>query len=108
MLRAREGDVLVFEADERGVVLRVSQPVNVFAEYEGDWAFSERVWREAALAFRRYAERRRSQPGGSGPRRILANFIVGAHALHLASALLMLDLRVYRASFPELEVLTPG
>lgn len=36
-LRAREGDTLVFEADERGVRVRLRQPEDVFAEYEGAW-----------------------------------------------------------------------
>lgn len=40
-LQAREGDILIFEADERGVSLRVSQPADVFAEYEGAWRESE-------------------------------------------------------------------
>ena len=41
-LRAREGDVLVFESDERGVVrLRVAQTADVFAEYEGAWREGE-------------------------------------------------------------------
>ncbi len=36
-LWVREGDILVFEADEQGVRRRVSQPAGVFAEYEGAW-----------------------------------------------------------------------
>ena len=71
-----------------------------------DWTLSEGVWRAAAIAFRGYAERRRSQPGDSGPRRILADFVIGAHALHSASALLTLDQGLYRAAFPKLQVLT--
>lgn len=71
-----------------------------------DWALSKEVWRAAALAYRGYAEHRRSQPGNSGPRRILADCIIGAHALLSASALLTLDRRIYRAAFPELEALT--
>lgn len=87
------------------------QAVDAFllrARIEVDWTMSERVWRVAAVAFRGYAERRRSQPGDPGPRRILADFVIGAHALYSASALLTLDQRIYRAAFPELEVLVPG
>ena len=72
-----------------------------------DWELGEDVWRVAALAYKGYAERRRGQPGDAGPRRILADFVIGAHASRRASALLTLDLRVYRAAFPELEVLVP-
>ncbi len=72
-----------------------------------DWTLSEAVWRAAATAFRGYAERRRAQPGDSGPRRILADFVIGAHALLSASALLTLDHGLYLAAFPKLEVSTP-
>lgn len=73
---------------------------------EVDWVIGEPVWRTAAAAFREYAVRRRKQPGGSGPRRILADFVIGAHAMHLASALLTLDRGLYRAAFPTLKILT--
>lgn len=77
------------------------------AEVRVDWVIGEDVWREAARAYRAYAERRRTQPEDHGPRKILADFIIGAHALLLASALLTFDRRIYRAAFPELEVLVP-
>lgn len=77
------------------------------AEVRVDWTLGEEVWREAARAYRGYAERRRAQSGDAGPRRILADFVVGAHALFFASTLLTFDRRVYRAAFPELEVVVP-
>jgi len=77
------------------------------AEVRVDWTLGEDVWREAARAYRGYAERRRAQPDGHGPRRILADFIVGAHALVHASALLTFDRRLYRAAFPGLRVIFP-
>ena len=49
---------------------------------------------------------RRKQQGDSGPRRILADFVIGAHAMHLASALLTLDRGLYRVAFPKLKILT--
>jgi predicted nucleic acid-binding protein len=72
-----------------------------------DWLLPEAVWRTAALAYRGYAERRRAQPPDSGPRRILADFLIGAHALHIGSTLLTLDMRTYRAAFPTLSVFAP-
>jgi predicted nucleic acid-binding protein len=73
---------------------------------EVDWVLDEPVWRTAAAAYREYAARRRKQPGDSGPRRILADFVIGAHAVHLASGLLTLDRDLYRTAFPKLKILT--
>ena len=73
-----------------------------------DWVMGEDVWREAARAYGGYAQRRRAQPDDRGPRRILADFVVGAHALLHASTLLTFDRRIYRVAFPHLRVLLPG
>jgi predicted nucleic acid-binding protein len=75
---------------------------------EVDWELDQAVWRTAATAFRDYAERRRRQGRDLGPRRILADFIIGAHAVHLATALLTFDQGIYRAAFPSLTVIVPG
>jgi predicted nucleic acid-binding protein len=69
------------------------------------WNLSEDIWRAAGRAFRQYVARRRRQRD-SGPRRILADFLIGAHALHHGFDLLTLDDRLYRAAFPRLAVLT--
>ena len=70
-----------------------------------DWALSEAVWRSAGRAFQSYAERRRKQRD-SGARRILADFLIGAHALAGGYRLLTLDKGLYRAAFPRLTVET--
>ena len=70
-----------------------------------EWELKERVCREAGNAYQKYAERRRKQ-GTNGPRRILADFLIGAHALVNGYKLLTLDGRLYRASFPKLRVET--
>lgn len=72
------------------------------------WHLDEAVWRLAALAYRGYAERRRAQPGDGGPRRILTDFVIGAHASLHANALLTSDVRVFRAAFPSLMIIRPG
>ncbi|MGH9356964.1 MAG: PIN domain-containing protein, partial [Terriglobia bacterium] len=69
-----------------------------------DWEIPETVWRAAGQAFRTYSSRRRKQ-GGSGPRRILADFVIGAHAMQKGCDLLTLDDRLYRAAFPSLRLL---
>ena len=45
----------------------------------GHWALGESVWRTAGRAFQGYAARRRKQRD-AGPRRILADFLIGVHA----------------------------
>jgi predicted nucleic acid-binding protein len=70
-----------------------------------DWDLDERIWRSAGRAFQSYADRRRKH-GESGPRRILADFLIGAHAHIRDYRLLSLDERLYRAAFPTLRVET--
>ena len=70
-----------------------------------DWDLDEPVWRSAGRAFQSYAERRRKQRD-SGTRRILADFLIGAHAQTRGYRLLTLDERLYRASFPTLTIET--
>jgi hypothetical protein len=68
-----------------------------------DWDLDETIWGTAGQAFQAYAARRRRH-GATGPRRILADFVIGAHALQKGHALLTLDDRLYRAAFPRLEI----
>jgi predicted nucleic acid-binding protein len=63
----------------------------------------EPVWRSAGRAFQSYAERLRKQRD-SGTRRILADFLIGAHALTRGYRLLTLDERLYQAAFPKLTI----
>ncbi|MBO1438386.1 type II toxin-antitoxin system VapC family toxin [Meiothermus sp. CFH 77666] len=55
-----------------------------------DWNITETSWLEAGEAFADYAHRRRKQTT-QAPRRILADFVIGAHALHQADRLLSTD-----------------
>jgi predicted nucleic acid-binding protein len=68
-----------------------------------DWDLDEEVWRVAGTANQAFSERRRRQNLG-GPRRILADFLIGAHALVNGYTLLTLDQRHYRAAFPKLKL----
>jgi predicted nucleic acid-binding protein len=80
--------------------------VNSFLEENGisiDWDLNEAIWRSTARAFQAYAERRRKQRD-MGPRRLLVDFLVGAHSLVRGYRLLTLDERHYRAAFPALKL----
>ena len=69
-----------------------------------DWDLDETIWRKAGLAFQSYAARRRKHRN-EGPRRILADFLIGAWALERRHHLLTLDDRLYLTSFPGLVVM---
>jgi predicted nucleic acid-binding protein len=69
-----------------------------------DWKLDEKIWRSAGRAFQSYA-RRRSRQSRAGPRRILADFLIGAYALARGYQLLTLDDHLYRAAFPELPLI---
>jgi predicted nucleic acid-binding protein len=80
--------------------------VDGFCEETGigvEWELGEKVWRAAGVAFQSYAARRRKQKGAE-PRRILADFLIGAHALVNGYKLLTLDGGMYRASYPRLMI----
>jgi predicted nucleic acid-binding protein len=69
-----------------------------------DYRLDDSVWAETARRFARYAARRR-QSSGAGPKRLLANFLIGAHALVQADQLLTLDSNRYSQDFPEVRLL---
>jgi predicted nucleic acid-binding protein len=79
--------------------------VTSFLEENGiaiDWNLAEPIWRSAGRAFQAYVERRRKQRD-QGTRRILADFLIGAHAQIRGYRLLSVDERLYRAAFPMLK-----
>lgn len=68
-----------------------------------DWDLDETIWRAAGRAFQSYTARRKRH-GGLAPRRILADFVIGAHAAESGYQLLTFDARLYRAAFPALTI----
>ncbi len=85
---------------------RSEEFVNGFFEDAGiavDWHLNEAIWRSAGRAFRAYAERRRRHRD-TGVRRILADFLIGAHAAVHGYRLLTMDQRLYRVAFPALKI----
>ncbi len=82
--------------------------VDSFFEETGigvDWELTAQVWRVAGRAFQGYAERR-GKHRDRGARRILADFLIGAHAFTNRFRLLTLDDGLYRAAFPTLSIET--
>jgi predicted nucleic acid-binding protein len=69
-----------------------------------DFQLDEPVWVEAGRRFARYAGHRRKSGSGE-PKRLLADFLVGAHALLQADRLMSLDPTRYEQYFPELKLL---
>ena len=67
-----------------------------------DLQLTAEIWREAGHAYAAYARRRRAA-GGDSPRRILADFLIGAHARAVGS-LVTRDAAFYRRAFPALRV----
>src|SRR5580693_9919059 len=81
---------------------RTEDFVSSFVEENGivvDWNLSETIWRLAGRVFQGYAERRRRQRD-HGTRRILADFLIGAHAQVQGYRLLSLDEGLYSMAFP--------
>jgi predicted nucleic acid-binding protein len=70
-----------------------------------EWKIDEEIWREAGRAYRSYAMRR-VRSGGNPPRRILADFIIGAHALKRGYSLLTLNGSDFSAAFPALTIVS--
>ena len=69
-----------------------------------DFEIQRPVWAEAGRRFARYANRRR-RSANEEPRRLLTDFLVGAHALAQADRLMTLDAKRYRRDFPELRLI---
>lgn len=72
-----------------------------------DVALPLTVWQESGLAFRAYAERRVAS-GAAWPRRVLADFIIGTHALHNATALMTLNRDDFVRIVPSLPLIVPN
>jgi predicted nucleic acid-binding protein len=73
------------------------------AEIRVEWEISEQVWRAAGKAAQAHGIRRRASKGGE-VRRIIADFVIGAHALLNEYSLLTLDRGFYERNFPKLMI----
>lgn len=73
---------------------------------ETEFDTSQGIWHEAGKRYGRYAARRRKS-GVASPRRLLADFIIGSHALLRADRLVTFNASDYKRDFPELKII-PG
>jgi hypothetical protein len=117
---AKVASLLTMAADEGALVICAPVYVELMAypnatrEYldqflastrvEVDFGIDEPVWREAAERFANYAHRRR-KPGGGEAKRMLADFIIGAHASLQSDRLFTLDPRRFTKDFPKLPLM---
>ncbi len=69
-----------------------------------DFEFQPQAWLETGLRFAEYANRRRRSTG-EAPKRLLADFMIGAHAVLQTDRLMTLDPTRYRQDFPELRLI---
>lgn len=98
----------VVYAELIGAPGRTESFVDRFCEETGiavEWDLEEKVWRTAGKAFQVYAAQRKKY-GGLEQRRLLADFLIGAHASESGHKLLTLDDRLYRRAFPGLKLET--
>ena len=66
-----------------------------------EFDLDEKIWRDVARAYAGYAQRRR-RSGSTQAKRLLVDFLIGAHATHRADRLLTLDASRYVKDFPRL------
>lgn len=69
-----------------------------------DFEFEKTIWVAAGRRFARYAKRRRKS-AREGPKRLLADFIIGSHALARADRFMTLDPKRYARDFPDLKLI---
>lgn len=69
-----------------------------------DWSFPRAAWLRAGQAHAAYTARRRA--GGNGPRRLLTDHLIGAHAVTRGLPLVTLNAGDY-SDYPELTVIVP-
>ena len=112
LVRAQRSGTLVVSApvyaELMGDPKRTESELDMFLSEAGiriEWDIDEKIWRQAGSAYRGYVQRRRSS-SRTFPRRILTDFIVGAHALVRRHSLLTFDQRFYEAAFPKLAIVS--
>jgi predicted nucleic acid-binding protein len=84
--------------------------VNEFCDQTGifiDFRLQDAVWMEAGRRFSKYVTRCR-KTAAAAPKRLLADFLIGSHALLQADRLMTLDPNRYQQDFIDLQLVLPG
>jgi predicted nucleic acid-binding protein len=68
-----------------------------------EFRLDDSVWIDAGRRFARHASQRR-KAGQGEPKRLLADFVIGSHAVLQADRLMSLDTSRYRQYYPELKL----
>ena len=92
-------ELLAYPGATRAFVNAFLEDVQIAVHF----SLSKSVWEQAGEAYSAYAERRRKDRAGQ-PKRLLVDFLVGAHALLSADRLLTLDPARYRTAYPSLNL----
>ena len=69
-----------------------------------DFAFPPATWLDAGRRFARYATRR-GKAADENAKRLLADFVIGSHALSQADRFKTLDPKRYKRDFPDLTLI---
>jgi predicted nucleic acid-binding protein len=92
-------ELCAYPGAAKAFVLRFLNETGILVDFQ----ITEAVWQETATRFGDDANRRRKSGGGT-PKRMLVDFLVGAHALIMADRFLTLDQNRYMKDFPELNL----
>jgi predicted nucleic acid-binding protein len=92
-------ELLAYPRATQSFVENFLESTGIAVEFE----LQRQTWLEAARRFARYATRRRR--GAGEPKRLLVDFLIGAHALIQADRLMTLDPKAYKRDFPELRII---
>lgn len=93
-------ELLAHPKATEGFVNSFLSDTGILVEFE----FEKPIWLEAGRRFARYAKRRRRSTR-EGPKRLLADFVIGSHALVKADRLMTLDPSRYQRDFPDLKLI---
>ncbi|HVA92482.1 MAG TPA: PIN domain-containing protein [Chloroflexota bacterium] len=110
---AEQGDVLISPIVYAELLAAPSRPpalVEAFLSQTTvrvDWSLEKIIWQVAGLAYRTYVRHRQTEGASVTRRRILADFVIGAHAVGRQATLLTWDEGIYHTYFPELSTVAP-